>query len=653
MEDKLERIKPFIKYLIPAVIVVVVLIIVFSGKKGFGSIEKDMVNAAKNYVSSNNIKVNGEIYIELDKLDEIEGTELCYKSSGVIVKNENGSLKYTPYLACDEYKTDISNNKNRIIVLNDDELIVLNKNEVFDDPLYSLKKDADVIMSGRVKDDVGVYTLVYDAYIDDELKERAIRKVIRVDVDSTETISGLVNKNFPTLTLNGSKDVIIYLGESYKEEGYTAYDYVDGKISRKVKVEPKISQIKTNKVGTYTIVYSVVNSRGNIAIATRNITVMNRNIDLNISLEQYKTEDANEVVLKITVIGDDYAYMKLPFSTAKNMASTNEYIAKTNGKYTFKVYDRYGNEYLKEAEVDNIDSIAPSGTCEAVVDSTTTNVKVTATDNKGISGYNYILDGKPSEYIKTSEYSVNKKSETVSVDVKDLSGNVTNLKCSIEKIINIENPSQMITCNGDRTEYNKRIEELVAINGPRTRNAAVAVAKFLSTEIGVKIPYFWAGGHWHYPWDGHDDPEMFKGVSPKWGCDETQWREFNGTYIHPAGIDCTGFVAWTLFNAGFKKSEIGSFSGEKALTSFTSGGKRLTIIDFKGSIDRTKPGDVVWLEGHMGFVIDVDVPNNIITVAHERQGWGLVVGRFSAKTGKQIDGHLVWLKVMLLDNYYE
>ena len=34
----------------------------------------------------------------------------------------------------------------------------------------------------------------------------------------------------------------------------------------------------------------------------------------------------------------------------------------------------------------------------------------------------------------------------------------------------------MITCNGDRTEYNKRIEELVAINGPRTRNAAVAVA---------------------------------------------------------------------------------------------------------------------------------------------------------------------------------
>ena len=77
-------------YMIPIDILVVIAIIVFSGGKGFGSIEKDMVNAAKNYISSNNVKVNGEIYIELDKLGEIEGTELCYKSSGVIVKSENG-----------------------------------------------------------------------------------------------------------------------------------------------------------------------------------------------------------------------------------------------------------------------------------------------------------------------------------------------------------------------------------------------------------------------------------------------------------------------------------------------------------------------------------------------------------------------------------
>ena len=63
-------------------------------------IETDVINATKDYINKNNITITKESYIEITKLDEIEGTELCSKASGVIVKNENGTLKYQVYLDC-------------------------------------------------------------------------------------------------------------------------------------------------------------------------------------------------------------------------------------------------------------------------------------------------------------------------------------------------------------------------------------------------------------------------------------------------------------------------------------------------------------------------------------------------------------------------
>ena len=300
--------------------------------------------------------------------------------------------------------------------------------------------------------------------------------------------------------------------------------------------------------------------------------------------------------------------------------------------------------------IDNIDTIKPTGTCEAKVGAATTQVNVTASDNKGIAGYSYILDGNRSEFLTSNEYSEKKGATKVNVEVKDLAGNITNIDCKVEKIVEIKTPSTVIACKGDRTEYNNQIKNIVETNGARKRETAAALGRYLSTEIGVKIPYFWAGGHWHYSWDGHDDPEQFRGVSPMWGCVIKNMREYMGNDMLPAGIDCTGFVAWVLFNAGFKKSEIGSFSGSTWLTRL--GGKKLDVVDLRGSTGRVKAGDVVWRTGHMGFIIDVQ--GETVTIAHEKgTAWGLVVEKYSSRTGYQIGGGSSFMKVMLMDNFYE
>ncbi len=645
MDDRFERVKKILKYALPILVVIIIILIIVSNKRGFNDIEKEMIIEAERYISNNNIRVESQIYISIDKFNEIEGTALCLKASGVIVKNENGNLKYTPYLKCDNYESNINNNKNKIIELNGGEVVILNLNEAFNDPLYTLKQDADVINSGIVYNQVGVYDLLYDAYIDEELKERAVRKVIRVQNDKDQTISGLVDREYPILTLFGDKDITLTKGEKYIEEGYVAYDYEDGKVSRQVKVNGKVD---SNKVGIYIITYSIENSRGKAAMQSRTVQVVQRQADLNINVDLANSGISNSNKIKITVSGKDYDNITLP-DRSKSINRIVEYPVSQNGTYQFIIHDVYGNKITKSVEIDNIDNIKPTGSCSAKVGASTTQVNVTASDNKGIAGYTYILDGERSEILTSDEYSAKKGSKKVEVELKDLAGNTTNIECKVEQIVQITTPTQVIACKGDRTEYNNQIAEIIRTNGSRTRATATALGRYLSTEIGVKIPYFWAGGHWHYSWDGHDDTEQFKGVSPMWGCVIKNMRPYMGNDMLPAGIDCTGFVAWILFNAGFKKSEIGSFSGSTWLTRL--GGKKLGVVDFKGSTGMIKAGDVVWRTGHMGFIIDVD--GETVTIAHEKgTAWGLVVEKYSSRTGRQIGGSSTFMKVMQMDNYY-
>ena len=81
------------------------------------------------------------------------------------------------------------------------------------------------------------------------------------------------DKEEPLLTLKGDNNIVIYKNSKYIEEGYVANDKCDGDITDKVIVT---GTVDTNRVGTYTINYKVVDNSGNETSVDRKITVRER-----------------------------------------------------------------------------------------------------------------------------------------------------------------------------------------------------------------------------------------------------------------------------------------------------------------------------------------------------------------------------------------
>ena len=83
----------------------------------------------------------------------------------------------------------------------------------------------------------------------------------------------VVDKNRPSIELNGEKEITIYKGSEYKEPGFKANDNYDGDITSKVKVD---SNVDINKIGDYKIIYSIKDSSGNENSVERIIKVIEK-----------------------------------------------------------------------------------------------------------------------------------------------------------------------------------------------------------------------------------------------------------------------------------------------------------------------------------------------------------------------------------------
>jgi hypothetical protein len=75
----------------------------------------------------------------------------------------------------------------------------------------------------------------------------------------------------PVINLMGDNPIIINIGESYVEPGFTAYDDVDGEITNKVII---MGTINPNISGTYEIIYSVTDNANNLCEVTRTVNVI-------------------------------------------------------------------------------------------------------------------------------------------------------------------------------------------------------------------------------------------------------------------------------------------------------------------------------------------------------------------------------------------
>ena len=177
---------------------------------------------------------------------------------------------------------------------------------------------------------------------------------------------------------------------------------------------------------------------------------------------------------------------------------------------------------------------------------------------------------------------------------------------------------------GLRDKYQSELQAKINAAGKDSRAAVVATAIYMSSEIGIKIPYF--------PGGCHSMACLNKGIPKNIGCQNTvvhnasKWPP-----TLPSGFDCAGFTFW-VYGAVFQQrayisSEMHNAGSKSTDVIEASTGRKIGVSVEPVSITKNNydyikallmPGDLVGSDGHIGMVIDTSrlQSQGVYTVAH-------------------------------------
>lgn len=283
--------------------------------------------------------------------------------------------------------------------------------DIYVEPGYTAKTDNGkevtdkVIVTNTVDvDKVGSYDVIY------ELGNVSVRR--KVEVLSK-------NSNYSYIYLKGKTVDYIKLGNVYNDSGYMAIDTIDGNITSKVSIDGKVDY---NKVGTYKIIYSVLNSRGAVASVNRLVVVTDASINLTLNNTEYTNKN---VIINVGIIDNYFDYLLLPNGeVARDKDAT--YQVTSNGVYKFSEITKNGHRNEKSIEVKNIDKIKPTGSCTAYVGEGKTTIDIKSSDNVKVSYYKY----NNSTYT-SNRININAALSSVRVEIFDVANNSILVDCKV------------------------------------------------------------------------------------------------------------------------------------------------------------------------------------------------------------------------------
>ncbi len=193
------------------------------------------------------------------------------------IKNKINSKKLGTYKIIYEVKINgITFKKVRKVKLIDDEkpIITLTGNE-----------NISICPNAEYKEEGYKATDNYDGDITKNVKITTKDGIISYSVKdssgNTAEITRTITKEdkiAPTITLEGNKTITLYLGNTWKEPGYTATDNCDNDITNNV---VKSGTVNPNKLGTYKITYTVKDMTGNQAVVERTVKVISKPVNNN------------------------------------------------------------------------------------------------------------------------------------------------------------------------------------------------------------------------------------------------------------------------------------------------------------------------------------------------------------------------------------
>lgn len=265
---------------------------------------------------------------------------------------------------------------------------------------------------------------------------------------------------------------------------------------------------------------------------------------------------------------------------------------------------------------------------------------------------------------------INDKSTTSSIIVTDLiTSNISKNSYDFNK--------PELECNEYTEKENdlldKILEDRINDVGYQTRAAAVEAARFLVLEFPYRINYFFENGRISINNIDGEGRYFHKGLyldesrysslkksanGPKtWGCSlySVQTHEKSNN-----GLNCSGFVSWSLVNAGFEINDVGArIISSQDITDY---GKLTSFTENIIKEGKVKVGDLVHSEhtgGHIGIIIGIDEENIYVAHALWKSASKKLTKRSTNIPGVQITKYThkeigsIFPHVVLMDDFYK
>ncbi len=250
---------------------------------------------------------------------------------------------------------------------------------------------------------------------------------------------------------------------------------------------------------------------------------------------------------------------------------------------------------------------------------------------------------------------------------------VTNLITKRPKKFNNYKPN--LPCNRYSKKEAEKLDlilkdKIESVGGYGTRAAVVESIRFLMLDFPYQVEYFFENGRVDGGMHNSDgegryyhrglylDESKFKDLKYSfagpaiWGCPLKNFEDWGTVFkkgqYKPNGLDCSGFVSWSIVNGGYDPgdrgagdnledtNEINDIGGEKADTS---------VELFKSG--RVKAGDLLGVWGHIAIVAGIDDEHVYVAESLWTFG-GPVINTYTFSEATE-----EFVQAVLLDDYYK
>ena len=220
------------------------------------------------------------------------------------------------------------------------------------------------------------------------------------------------------------------------------------------------------------------------------------------------------------------------------------------------------------------------------------------------------------------------------VTLKSESGKKAEVSVMVTDLIRkpeLDDKKKFLPCHAYTEEEAHIIDDAlrtrVLNKGEGTRAALIETIRFMTLSFKYKVSYFYENGRMHESGVRKADGEgryyhkglylsedKFKDIKVSykgpaiWGCPLTNLQDHNrykpGAKM-PNGLDCSGFVTWSLYNSGLDVGDIGAGINDRHKDMSDVGEMHSLIYEYANSGDY-KVGDVIARWGHTALIAGKD-----------------------------------------------